>query len=113
MMVVTFDPSLFNFVVAGDDSYFLFRLPDGGRVLFKDRCAHRGGPLHLGRWDDGACALLCPSHRTRYPEKVLRKHGVPLIYRAGRATAVLDVAPQQQVRFTKKNILAQPDGEAP
>ena len=108
MIVVTFDPDKFNFVVAGDDSYFLLRLPDGSRVLFKDRCAHRGSPLHLGCWDAGTAALVCASHQTKYPERVLRKQGAPLIYRAGRATAVLDVSPHDEIRFARKNILAQP-----
>lgn len=107
MMVVTFDPDKFNFVVAGDDAYFLLRLPDGNRIMFKDRCAHRGSPLHLGCWDAGAGALVCPAHQTKYPEKALLKHGVPLIYRGGRATAVLDVSPREEIRFTRKNILAQ------
>lgn len=108
MIVVTFDPDKVNFVVAGDEAYFLLRLPCGGRVLFKDRCAHRGSPLHLGCWDAGAAALVCASHQTKYPERVLRQQGVPLIYRAGRATAVLDISPHAEIRFTRKNILAQP-----
>lgn len=109
MMVITFDPEQYNFVVAGEDAYFLIRLPGGGRVLFKDRCAHRGSPLHLGCWDAGAGSLVCPSHQTKYPERVLRRQGAPLIYRAGRVTAVLDVEPPGEVRFARKNILAQPE----
>ena len=110
MIVVTFDPDKFNFVVAGEDAYFLLRLPDGGRVLFKDRCAHRGSPLHLGGWDAGAGALVCPSHQTRYTERVLRRQGVPLVYRGGRVTAVLDAATGGEIRFAWKQILAQPCG---
>jgi hypothetical protein len=109
MLVVTFDPEKFNFLAAGDDSYFLLRLPDGGRIMFKDRCAHRGSPLHLGCWDDGQKALVCPSHQTKYPERALRRQGVPFIYRDGRVTVVLDVASPGEVRLTRKNILAQPD----
>ncbi|MCA1613495.1 MAG: Rieske 2Fe-2S domain-containing protein [Acidobacteria bacterium] len=89
MIVVTFDPDRFNFVSAGDDSYFLLRLPDGSRIMFKDRCAHRGSPLHLGRWDADERVLVCPSHQTKYPERALCRQGVPLIYRAGRVTVVL------------------------
>ncbi len=111
MIVVTFDPDKFNFVVAGDDAYFLLRLPGGERVLFKDRCAHRGGPLHLGGWDAGAGALVCPSHRSKYSERVLRRQGAPLVYSGGRVTAVLDAAPGDEVRFAWKHILAQPRRE--
>ncbi|HEX8351783.1 MAG TPA: Rieske 2Fe-2S domain-containing protein [Pyrinomonadaceae bacterium] len=108
MIVVTFDPDKFNFVMAGDDAYFMLRLPGGGRVLFKDRCAHRGSPLHLGGWDAGASALVCPSHQTKYPERVLRRQGAPLVYRGGLVTAVLDAEPHAEVRFARKHILAQP-----
>lgn len=109
MLVVTFDPEKFNFVAAGDDSYFLLRLPDGSRIMFKDRCAHRGSPLHLGCWDAGEKALVCSSHQTKYPEGALRRQGVPLIYRGGRVTVVLDVVAPGEVRLARKNILAQPD----
>lgn len=109
MLVITFDPERFNFVAAGDDSYFLLRLPDGGRIMFKDRCAHRGSPLHLGCWDTGERALVCSSHQTRYPERALRRQGVPLIYRGGRVTVVLDVDSPAGARLARKNILAQPD----
>lgn len=108
MVVITFDPNEFNFVVAGEDSYFLLKLPNGGHVLFKDRCAHRGGALHLGCWDADAGGVVCPSHQTRYPEKALVKQGVPLIYRNGHITALLDVSPQDKIRLARKNILAQP-----
>jgi hypothetical protein len=110
MLVLTFDPEKFNFVAAGDDSYFLLRLPDGDRIMFKDRCAHRGSPLHLGCWNAVENALVCPSHQTKYPERALRRQGVPLIYRGGRVTVVLDVvAAPGEVRLVRKNILAQPD----
>jgi len=108
MIVVTFDPDQFNFVMAGADAYFLLRLPGGGHVLFKDRCAHRGSPLHLGGWDASAGALVCPSHQTRYPERILRRQGAPLVYRDGRVTAVLDAATHDEIRFAWKHILAQP-----
>lgn len=109
MRVVTFDPDRFNFATAGDDSYFLLRLPDGGRIMFKDRCAHRGSPLHLGCWDADERVLVCASHQTRYPERALRRQGVPLVHRAGRVTVVLDAAPTCEVRLARKNILAQPE----
>ncbi|HEX8853402.1 MAG TPA: Rieske 2Fe-2S domain-containing protein [Pyrinomonadaceae bacterium] len=109
MLVVTFDPDKFNFVSAGENSYFLLQLPDGSRIMFKDRCAHRGSPLHLGCWDATERALVCASHQTRYPERALRRQGVPLIYRAGRVTAVIDDAPRGEVRLARKNILAQPE----
>jgi hypothetical protein len=112
MRVITFDPEKFNFVAAGEDSYFLLRLPDGSRIMFKDRCAHRGSPLHLGCWDAGENALVCASHQTKYPERALRRQGAPLIYRDKRVTVMLDVAAPGEVRLAWKNILAQPDAQS-
>lgn len=106
MVVVTFDPEEFNFIRAGEDSYFLIRFSDGSLVLYNDCCDHRGGPLHLGRWDREAKCLVCPWHSTKYPEKVLRSRAKPLIQRSGWVTAVLDIDPSTPVRLVKKAILA-------
>ena len=106
MLVVTFDPEQFNFIVAGEVSYFLFRFADGSLVLYNYCCDHRGGPLHLGHWNDESKCLVCPWHSTRYSEKVLRRQARPLIQRPGRVTAVLDIDPSTPVRLVKKNILA-------
>lgn len=108
MLVVTFDPDLINFIVAGDESYFLLRLADGTFVLYKDRCDHRGGPLHLGHWDEAENCLVCPWHQTKYSERILRKRSLPLIQRRGRVTAVLDAPPLTEARLMKKAILAVP-----
>lgn len=106
MLVVTFDPKEFNFIKAGDDSYFLLRFADGSLVLYNDYCAHRGGPLHLGHWDRDKSCLVCPWHGSKYPENVLRKDSRPLIQRSGRVTAILDTDPSTPIRLVKKNILA-------
>lgn len=108
MLVITFNPEQFNFVMAGDESYFLLRLDDGSLLLCHDRCAHRGGPLHLGHWDDAGKCLVCPWHQSKYSEKVLHKLATPLIRRQGRVTAVLDAAPSTQIRLVKKTILPPP-----
>lgn len=31
-----------------------------------DRCSHRGGPLHLGKVDHLACAIICPWHASKF-----------------------------------------------
>jgi phenylpropionate dioxygenase-like ring-hydroxylating dioxygenase large terminal subunit len=106
MLVVTFDPTEFNFIKAGDESYFLLRFADGSLVLFNDCCDHRGGPLHLGHWDREKSCLVCPWHESKYSEKVLRKQAQPLIQHYGRVTAILDTDPSTPIRLVKKNILA-------
>jgi nitrite reductase/ring-hydroxylating ferredoxin subunit len=111
VLVVTFDPDQFNFITAGKDSYFLLRFPNGGLVLYNDSCDHRGGPLHLGHWDNAGKCLVCPWHGSKYSEKVLRKLAKPLIQRSRSVTAVLDAAPATPVRLVKKTILAQPSAQ--
>jgi hypothetical protein len=106
VLVLTFNPEEFNFVTAGENSYFLLRFSDGSIVLYNDTCAHRGGPLHLGHWDNEARCLVCPWHRTRYPEKALRNRAIPLIQRRNCVTAVLDADPSTPIQLVKKNILA-------
>ena len=108
MVVVSFDPSQHNFIRAGEDSYFLLLLPDGSPVMLHDRCLHRGGPLHLGEWDEGRGCLVCPWHQTRYPEKTIKKRAIPMVYRDTRATIVLDVPPDTVIQLLKKTILAMP-----
>lgn len=109
MLVVTFDTTRYNFIIAGEKNFFLFQLSDGSRVLIHDRCLHRGGPLHLGHWDNDKKCLVCPWHQSKYSEKALRKLAIPLICRNGQATAILDELPEVHVRFLKKTILVNPD----
>ena len=106
MLVLTFNPDEFNFIKAGASSYFLLRFADGSLVLYDDCCDHRGWPLHLGEWDNDVKCLVCPWHRSKYPEKVLRQQAKPLIQRSGRVTAVLDMDPSTPINLVKKNILA-------
>ena len=108
MVVITFDPCAHNFVRVGDDYYFLMRLPDGSPVMLPDRCQHRGGPLHLGDWDEERGCLVCPWHQTRYTEKSVRKRAIPMVYGEARATIVLDVPPDTVIELLKKKILAKP-----
>ena len=108
MIVVTFDTAKYNFIVAGEKSYFLLQLPDGGKILLHDRCLHRGGPLHLGHWDDGRKCLVCPWHQSKYTERTLRRLAIPLVCRNGQATAILDEVPDTPVHLLKKTILVNP-----
>jgi hypothetical protein len=91
MLVLTFDPEEFNFIRAGEASYFLLRFADGSLVLYKDCCDQ---------------CLVCPWHRSKYAEKVLRKQAKPLIQRSGRVTAVLDMDQSTPISLVKKAILA-------
>jgi hypothetical protein len=52
--------------------------------------------------------LICPWHQSKYSEKALRTQAVPLVYSQGRATVMLDAAPDAPISLMKKTILAQP-----
>lgn len=108
MLVVEFDLERYNYIIAGEKAYFLLRLTDGELVIINDRCLHRGGPLHLGRWDAKLNCLVCPWHETKYSEKVLRKRAVPMLRRSHRLKAILDVTPEAKIILCKKIILSQP-----
>jgi nitrite reductase (NADH) small subunit len=111
VLVISFVPEQYNYVLVGDEPYFIFRLSDGARIMFNGCCLHRGGPLHLGRWDNDRNCLICPWHQTRYPEKTLRSRAVPLICSEGKATAVLDTPPHTSLQFFKKRILPSTDAD--
>jgi len=108
VLVITFDTAECNFIIAGEKSYFILQLSDGSKIMLDDRCLHRGGPLHLGDWDNDAKCLVCPWHQTKYPEKALRKRAIPLVCQNGQATAILDESPDAPVRLLKKTILVNP-----
>lgn len=99
------DPRKANLLEVGGQRFFLFRT---GRevLLIADACPHRGGPLHLGRWDSHADAIHCPWHSRRITLKHLRKDAIPLIFRRDEAVAVFPDDPAAIVRMRGRVILA-------
>jgi Rieske [2Fe-2S] domain len=108
VLVVELDLEHHNYIIAGEKAYFLLRLTDGTLIVVNDRCLHRGGPLHLGRWDAKLNCLVCPWHETKYSEKILRKKAVPMLRSSGRLKAILDVAPEAKIILAKKVIFPEP-----
>jgi hypothetical protein len=106
VLVVEFDPARFNFIVAGEQRYFLLSLGGGPPLLVPDACPHRGGPLHLGRVDDCGKAVTCPWHDTEIPTRHLVRKAIPMIRRGSTAVAVLPVAEGAQVFLMKRHVLA-------
>ena len=90
MRVVTFNPNEHNFIIIGQDSYFILQTDEGENLLSRNRCSHKGGPLHLGRWDCIRQQLVCPWHEQAYAKKHLQKTALPSIFRSDRVTAVID-----------------------
>lgn len=92
MLIVRVDPRQTNLLEVGGRRFFLFRT---GReiLLVADACPHRGGPLHLGRWDPHAEVIQCPWHSQRITLKHLRKDAIPLVFRRDEAVAVFPEEP--------------------
>src|SRR5882757_10548608 len=55
--------SLFRRVIM-DQEILLFRKEDGAAVALSNRCAHRFGPLHLGKLEGDV--VTCPYHGLGY-----------------------------------------------
>ncbi len=94
-----------NAVHVGDDTYFC--LERGGRIhVLASRCPHRGGPLHLGRIDDGR--LRCPWHGSAFRLDWLCDRGVPAVRVGSRVVAYLPAAasPQQHPLPVRQMVLA-------
>jgi Rieske [2Fe-2S] domain len=106
MVVVTFDVNQYNFITDGTNSYFLFRSPEGRWLLVDNSCQHRGGPLHLGSWDDTTKCVVCPWHGTKHSQKHLQKRAIPLVYSSGKVTAIVSAQSPDQIHLSQTTILA-------
>lgn len=95
MLVLTFRTGgAGNCVTVAGTPYVYARTVLGSFVL-RARCAHRGGPLHLGRLDADRARLICPWHgRTTSVTAALRK-GIPGVRRGEQVTAVFPVPPDE------------------
>jgi nitrite reductase (NADH) small subunit len=88
MPVVKFDPIASNFLIHGDQRFFL--MPSNNQTfLVGDRCPHRGGPLHLGQVDCQNKTIICPWHQFAVSTHRLQKSALPLVWRKNIAIAVL------------------------
>lgn len=108
MRVVTFDPNQYNLLIEGEGEnfYFLFQQSTNQWLLLNDSCQHRGGPLRLGSWNNEIQCLVCPWHGTKYSKKALHKRSLPLIYRDGKVTAIVNVLPNTPIGFSNRVVLA-------
>jgi nitrite reductase (NADH) small subunit len=75
-----------NTVIVGDRHFFAYDRSGAVHVI-ASRCAHRGGPLHLGRIEDGK--LRCPWHGTTFRVDRLCARGVAVVQRGSKVIAYL------------------------
>ncbi|WP_051386266.1 Rieske 2Fe-2S domain-containing protein [Actinokineospora inagensis] len=79
-----------NTVVLGDRHFFAYDRSGAVHVI-ASRCAHRGGPLHLGRIENGK--LRCPWHGNDFRVDRLCARGVAVVQRGDRVIAYLPAEP--------------------
>lgn len=81
-----------NTVVVGERHYFAY--DRGGAVhVIASRCAHRGGPLHLGEVEDGR--LRCPWHGNSVRLDRLCARAAAVVQRGSRIIAYLPAGPAE------------------
>jgi len=96
-MALTFSVEDYNLMIVGDQEYFVQRI--GGELhVLPSRCPHRGGPLRLGRVEDGI--IVCPWHGTKVPLSSCRKTALPTVFREH--SKVVLVAEEASGRVTKR-----------
>jgi hypothetical protein len=61
------------------DAYFLVQVNEHSTIAVKSRCLHRGGPLHLGCFDEQRKVVICPWHRSQNDIGRLRQLQLPSI----------------------------------
>ncbi len=109
MLVVEFNQEEHNFLRVQEEPYFLLRTSDVGHVVTRDRCPHRGGPLHLGKWDCRTKSLTCPWHGACLTPMALARRAVPSVRAGSTITAIFPVPSDTPVQRLKKMVLANDD----
>ena len=106
MMVLEFEPDQHNYIVVGEEPFFVLKTCDDRVMVCPDACPHRGGPLHLGEMDCRTRSLTCPWHDTTLMETALAKRGVPSVANRQTITAIFTAEPETPVRRHWKRIIA-------
>lgn len=78
-----------NFIEIGEQRFLVLRDEGKGCHTISAKCPHRGGPLHLGKVEDGGHFLKCPWHKTRVSIPHLLRNGLPTIKTRGRVSIVV------------------------
>ena len=106
MLVVEIDTRRHNYLLVGEEPFFLLRLAGDRILVTRDRCPHRGGPLHLGQWDGRTGSLTCPWHGTCLTGPALESRSVPAVRRGHAVTAVFDCASDTGVERANRLVIA-------
>jgi hypothetical protein len=110
--VVVMDLKRHNTVLVGHHRYFIFDA-DGRRLLVRDWCPHRGGPLSLARQTTDRRRLVCPWHGTKVGTAAVKRTSVPMVRSGDEAIVLLaDTEDDTPVTVIHKRILANLPPEA-
>ncbi len=105
MLVVEFDSHEHNYLVVDEEPYFVLETGESFLVT-RDRCPHRGGPLHLGAWNGRTKSLVCPWHGTCLMEPALNRRSVPAVRSGQNITAMFPVSDETACQFQKRMVIA-------
>ena len=106
MLVVEIDSDAHNYAIVEDEPYFLLRTSEERILVTRDKCPHRGGPLHLGLWNSQGPVLACPWHGTCFTEMALSRRAVPSVRCGTVVTSVFDAESDANVCLYNKLIRA-------
>lgn len=104
MLVVEFDSQEHNYLMVDEEPYFLLQT-DERFLVTRDRCPHRGGPLHLGEWDRRTGSLTCPWHGTCLMRTALVRRSVPAVRCGTTITAIFPAPSGTSVQCFQKTVL--------
>ena len=100
----SFDERDGRLIVDGGRRYYVFRASSGRRAIVPDACPHRGGPLHMGRWDPEGDCLACPWHRRSLKQRPLLAKSLPAIASGSRWTVALPGEGTLTVRLIRREV---------
>jgi hypothetical protein len=105
MKVIHFDRAA-NYIELEDQCFMVLDDADHGRHVVPGKCAHRGGPLHLGHVDEKARSIICPWHQGKTNIARLVESALPAVSVPGRVTVVLNSQSQEApAAFRRKMLL--------
>ncbi|OGT37400.1 MAG: hypothetical protein A3F11_07225 [Gammaproteobacteria bacterium RIFCSPHIGHO2_12_FULL_37_14] len=104
MKILHFDSKEYNFITIDKNKYFIFKGINGKNVIIPDHCPHRGGPLHLGKWDEKKEAIICPWHRIACKKQYLIHNGLPAVRVGTDWHVLIDQLDVQDVSLQKLHI---------
>ncbi|MDL4773906.1 Rieske (2Fe-2S) protein [Actinomadura xylanilytica] len=110
--VIVMDLSRHNTVMVGHDRYFILQA-DGRRLLVRDYCPHRGGPLSLARRTPDGRRLSCPWHGTKVGVAAVQRTCLPMVLSGDEAVVLLPEGEDAPVSVIRKEVLANLPPDAP